>query len=116
MCMFGVLQKSETRGRERKKSEILGGPAQGVSGGSKTNTQHPNPNPTQQQQQQQQWIGQNWIGGEQRGCCAVPTWDIHHERSGAAIFLTPDGVKRGTRISIMLEIDRWDHVLEFLRS
>ena len=22
----------------------------------------------------------------------------HHERSGAAIFLTPDGVKRGTRI------------------
>ena len=34
----------------------------------------------------------------------------HHERSGAAIFLTPDGVKRGTRIARMLEHERWDPV------
>ena len=34
----------------------------------------------------------------------------HHERSGAAIFLTPDGVKRGTRIAIMSEHERWDRV------
>ena len=34
----------------------------------------------------------------------------HHERSGAAIFLTPDGVKRGTRIARMLEHERWDRV------
>ena len=34
----------------------------------------------------------------------------HHERSGVAIFLTPDGVKRGTRIAIMLEHERWDRV------
>ena len=27
----------------------------------------------------------------------------HHERSGAAIFLTPDGVKRGTRIARMMD-------------
>ena len=33
-----------------------------------------------------------------------------HERSGSAIFLTPDGVKRGTRISRMLEHERWDRV------
>ena len=34
----------------------------------------------------------------------------HHERSGAAIFLTPDGVKRGTRVARMLEHERWDRV------
>ena len=34
----------------------------------------------------------------------------HHERSGAAIFLTPDGVKRGTRIARMMEHERWDRV------
>ena len=33
----------------------------------------------------------------------------HHERSGAAIFLTPDRVKRGTGIA-MLEHERWDRV------
>ena len=34
----------------------------------------------------------------------------HHERSGAAIFLTPDGVKKGTRNARMLEHERWDRV------
>ena len=34
----------------------------------------------------------------------------HHERSGAAIFLTLDGVKRRTRIAIMLEHEGWDRV------
>ena len=34
----------------------------------------------------------------------------HHERSGAEIFLTPDGVKRGTRIARMPEHKRWDRV------
>ena len=34
----------------------------------------------------------------------------HHERSGAAIFLTPDGVKRGKRIARVLEHERWDRV------
>ena len=34
----------------------------------------------------------------------------HHERSGAAIFLTPDGVKRGTRIARTREHERWDRV------
>ena len=34
----------------------------------------------------------------------------HHERSVAAIFLTPGGVKMGTRIAIMLEHERWDRV------
>ena len=34
----------------------------------------------------------------------------HHERSGAAIFRTPDGVKRGTRIARMMEHERWDRV------
>ena len=45
----------------------------------------------------------------------------HHERSGAAIFLTPDGVKRRTKIARMLEHERWDRVfsatcVEFLGS
>ena len=34
----------------------------------------------------------------------------HQERSGAVIFLTPDGVKRGTRIARMLEHERWNGV------
>ena len=34
----------------------------------------------------------------------------HHERSGAAISLTPDGVKRETGIARMLEHERWDRV------
>ena len=34
----------------------------------------------------------------------------HHERSGAAIFLTPDGVKRRPRIARMLEHERGDRV------
>ena len=34
----------------------------------------------------------------------------HLERSGAAIFLTPGGVKRATRIARMLEHERWDRV------
>ena len=36
-------------------------------------------------------------GGDQRMLRGVNVG--HHERSGAAIFLTPDGVKRGTRIA-----------------
>ena len=39
----------------------------------------------------------------------------HHERSGAAIFLTPDGVKRGTRIARMLEHERGDRVFSARR-
>ena len=46
---------------------------------------------------------------EIRDCCAV-VYVGHHERSGAAIFLTPDGVKRGTRIARMMEHERWDRV------
>ena len=34
----------------------------------------------------------------------------HHERFGAAFFLTPDAVKRGTRIARMLEHERCDRV------
>ena len=34
----------------------------------------------------------------------------HHERSGAAIFLTQDDVKRRTRIARMMEHERWDRV------
>ena len=34
----------------------------------------------------------------------------HHGRSGASIFLTPDGVKRGTSITRMMEHERWDRV------
>ena len=40
-------------------------------------------------------------GGDQRLFRGV--YVGHHERSGAAIFLTPDGVKRGTRIARMME-------------
>ena len=32
----------------------------------------------------------------------------HHERSGAGVFLTPEGVERGARISRMTEADRWN--------
>ena len=45
---------------------------------------------------------------ETKDCCAVG----HHEKSGAAIFLTPDGVKRGTRIARMMEHERWDRVFQ----
>ena len=47
-------------------------------------------------------------GGDQRLLRGV--YVGHHERSGAAIFLTPDGVKRGTRIAIMMEHERWGRV------
>ena len=47
-------------------------------------------------------------GGDQRMLRGV--FVGHHERSGAAIFLTPDGVKRGTRIARILEHERWDRV------
>ena len=45
-------------------------------------------------------------GGDQRMCRGVHV--SHHERSGAAIFITPDGVKRGTRIARVLEHERWE--------
>ena len=47
-------------------------------------------------------------GGDQRLLRGV--YVGHHERSGAAIFLTPDGVKRGMRIARMMEHERWDRV------
>ena len=47
-------------------------------------------------------------GGDQRLLRRVCVG--HHERSGAAIFLTPDGVKRGMRIARMMEHERWDRV------
>ena len=47
-------------------------------------------------------------GGDQRPSRGV--YVGHHERSGAAIFFTPDGVKRGTRIARMMEHERWDRV------
>ena len=47
-------------------------------------------------------------GGDQRLLRGV--YVGHHERSGAAIFFTPDGVKRGTRIARMTEHERWDRV------
>ena len=55
-------------------------------------------------------VGQNNAlrGGDQRLLRGV--YMGHHERSGAAIFLTPDGVKRGTRIARMMEHERWDRV------
>ena len=55
-------------------------------------------------------VGENSAmrGGDQRMLRGV--YVGHHERSGAAIFLTPDGVKRGTRIARMLEHERWDRV------
>ena len=55
-------------------------------------------------------VGENntMPGGDQRMLRGVNVG--HHERSGAAIFLTPDGVKRGRRIARMLEHERWDPV------
>ena len=55
-------------------------------------------------------VGENSAirGGDQRMLRGV--YVGHHERSGAAVFLTPDGVKRGTRIARMLEHERWDRV------
>ena len=47
-------------------------------------------------------------GGDQRLLRGV--YVGHHERSGAAMFLTPDGVKRGTRIARMMEHERWERV------
>ena len=47
-------------------------------------------------------------GGDQRLLREV--YVEHHERSGAAIFLTPNGVKRGARIARMMEHERWDRV------
>ena len=47
-------------------------------------------------------------GGDQSMLCGV--YVGHPDRSGAAIFLTPDGVKRRTRIARVLEHDRWDRV------
>ena len=47
-------------------------------------------------------------GGDQRLLRGV--YVGHHERFGAAIFLTPDGVKRGTRVARMTEHKRWDRV------
>ena len=47
-------------------------------------------------------------GGDQRLLRGV--YVGHHERSGAEIFFTPDGVKRGTRIARMMEHERWDCV------
>ena len=47
-------------------------------------------------------------GGDQRLLRGV--YVGHHERSGAAIFLTSDGVKRGTRIARMMKHERWDRV------
>ena len=38
----------------------------------------------------------------------------HHEGSGAALFLTPEGVMRGTRVIRQLEALRWD--TEFLQT
>ena len=42
-------------------------------------------------------------------CCAVSMWDITRDLVPRS-FLTPDGVKRGTRIARMLEHERWDRV------
>ena len=55
-------------------------------------------------------IGENnaMRGGDQRMLRGV--YVGHHERSSAAIFLTPEGVKRGTRIARILEHKRWDPV------
>ena len=55
-------------------------------------------------------VGENnaMRGGDQRMLRVV--YVGHHERSGAAIFFTPDGVKRRTRIATLLEHERWDLV------
>ena len=38
----------------------------------------------------------------------------HHERTGAALFLTPDGAMRGTRVIRLPEALRWD--TDFLQT
>jgi len=38
----------------------------------------------------------------------------HHERTGASLFISPEGLKRGTGIHRMLEDERWND--EFLKS
>ena len=43
-------------------------------------------------------------GGDQRMVRGVHVG--HHERSGAAVFLMPDGVKRRSRVAIMLAHER----------
>ena len=55
-------------------------------------------------------VGENTAmrGGDERMLRGV--YVGHHERSGAAIFLTPDGVKRGTRTARMLEPEKRDRV------
>ena len=55
-------------------------------------------------------VGENnaMRGGDERMLRGV--YVGHHERSGAAISHTPDGVKRGSRIARMLEHERWDRV------
>ena len=55
-------------------------------------------------------VGENnaMRGGDQRMLRGV--YVGHHERSGAVIFLTPDGVKRRTRNARMLEHEKWDRV------
>ena len=50
-------------------------------------------------------------GGDQRLLRGV--YVGHHERSGAAIFLTPDGAKRETRSARMMEHERWDRVFSW---
>ena len=47
-------------------------------------------------------------GGDQRLLRGV--YVGRHQRSGAAISPTPDGVKRATRIARMMEHERWDRV------
>ena len=46
---------------------------------------------------------------ETRGCCAVFMWDITRDPV-PQFFLTPDGMKRATRVARMLEHERWDRV------
>ena len=55
-------------------------------------------------------VGENdaMRGGDQRMLRGV--FVGHQERAGPAIFLTPDGVKRGTRIARLLDHERWDRV------
>ena len=46
---------------------------------------------------------------ETRDCCAVSMWDITRDLV-MRFSLTPDGVKRGTRIARMMAHERWDRV------
>ena len=57
-------------------------------------------------------VGENRAmrGGEQRMLRGVNVG--RHERSGAAIFLAPDGVKRRRRIARPMEHERWDRVFQ----